>query len=88
MRRPRIRHGCSEPCGCCVDAGDADGNASLNILDVTFIINFLYKNGPAPGCTDQADADGNNSLNILDVTHIINFLYKNGPAPKCGTTGS
>ncbi|UCD95388.1 MAG: hypothetical protein JSU69_04895 [Candidatus Zixiibacteriota bacterium] len=79
---------CSEPCGCCVDPGDADDNSAINILDVTFIINYLYKNGPTPACVDQADADGNNSVNILDVTHIINYLYKNGPDPICGTTGT
>jgi hypothetical protein len=75
------------PTGCCIDPGDADDNGAVNILDVTFIINYLYKNGPTPNCVDQADADGNNSLNILDVTHIINYLYKNGPDPVCGSTG-
>ncbi|UCD95102.1 MAG: hypothetical protein JSU69_03360 [Candidatus Zixiibacteriota bacterium] len=62
-------------------AGDADGNGVVNILDVTFIINYLYKNGPPPNPFEAADADGSGSRNILDVTYIINYLYKEGPPP-------
>jgi len=72
--------------GCCDTPGDADNGGTINILDVTFIINYLYKNGPHPDCYDEADADGSNIINILDVTTLINYLYKNGPPPVCGTT--
>ena len=74
--------------GCCNYAGDASNNDMLNILDVTYVINYLYKGGPAPVCNDEADANGSNNLNILDATHVINYLYKGGPPPVCGTTGT
>ncbi|PKK85105.1 MAG: hypothetical protein CVT49_00760 [candidate division Zixibacteria bacterium HGW-Zixibacteria-1] len=74
--------------GCCKVAGDANNNDAVNILDVTFIINYLYKGGAAPVCSDKADANGNNVINILDVTYLISYLYKGGPAPICGTTGT
>jgi hypothetical protein len=63
--------------------GDANSDQAVNILDVTYIINYLYKNGPAPAPEISADADGSGTVNILDVTHIINYLYKNGPDPIC-----
>ncbi|UCD93851.1 MAG: C10 family peptidase [Candidatus Zixiibacteriota bacterium] len=63
--------------------GDADGSGSVNLLDVTFIINYLYKSGPAPDPEEAADADGSGSINLLDVTHLINYLYKSGPLPVC-----
>jgi len=63
--------------------GDADGSGALNILDVTYIINYLYKGGPAPVSPEMADVDGSGILNILDVTYIINYLYKGGPIPEC-----
>jgi hypothetical protein len=63
--------------------GDASGNTQVNILDVSFIINFLYKGGPSPYPINAADVSGNGIVNILDVTYLINFLYKNGPALKC-----
>lgn len=74
--------------GCCNLPGDANNNNAINILDVTFIISYLYRGGAAPPCADEADANGNNALNILDVTFLISYLYKGGSAPICGTTGS
>ena len=63
--------------------GDADGNDAVNLLDITFLINYLYKSGPAPDPIEAADADGSGSVNLLDVTYLINYLYKSGPAPEC-----
>ncbi len=37
---------------CCVLAGDANHSGTLNALDVTYLINFLYKSG-APVCLFQ-----------------------------------
>jgi hypothetical protein len=74
--------------GCCDMPGDANDNGSVNILDITYLIAYLYKSGPAPPCNDEADATGNNVVNILDITYLISYLYKGGPAPICGTTGT
>jgi len=66
------------------NCGDADASGTINILDVTYIINYLYKSGPAPTPWLQtADADGSGLNNILDVTYLINYLYKDGPYPAC-----
>jgi len=63
--------------------GDANGDLGVNILDITFLINYLYKGGPAPQPEQSADADGNTNINILDVTYLINYLYKGGGDPIC-----
>jgi len=63
--------------------GDADGSGALNILDVSRIISYLYKNGAAPVPPEAGDADGSGSTNILDVSRLIGYLYKNGSAPIC-----
>jgi hypothetical protein len=57
--------------------GDMNYDDKVNALDVTFLINFLYKNG-ARAWPRQA-MDVNNSggdPNALDVTKLINYLYK------------
>lgn len=59
---------------CCVVPGDANNNGTFNLLDVTFLINKLFKGGPTPACLSQADANGNNVVNLLDVTYMINKL--------------
>jgi len=63
--------------------GDADGNGLVNILDITYLISYLYKDGPSPEPLEITDADGNGLVNILDITYLISFLYKSGPAPVC-----
>jgi hypothetical protein len=61
--------------------GDASGNGTINILDITYIIGFLYKGGAAPYPLASADAQCNGIVNILDATFIIQYLYKGGIAP-------
>jgi hypothetical protein len=64
--------------------GDANQSGYINILDITILINYLYKSGPAPEpVPDVMDVNGDNFLNILDVTYLINFLYKGGAEPTC-----
>lgn len=64
--------------------GDANGDCNVNVLDITFLINFIYKHGSSPDAAFEGDIDGNCRVNILDVTYLINSLYKNGPTPAIG----
>jgi hypothetical protein len=68
---------------CCDKPGDANNNGTVNIQDITYLINYLYKGGPQPPCLEEGDANGSGLTNIQDITYLINFLYKGGPAPKC-----
>ncbi|MFH2035526.1 MAG: M1 family aminopeptidase, partial [Candidatus Zixiibacteriota bacterium] len=65
-------------------AGDADYNLAVNILDITFLINYLYKEGTAPVNPILADPNNSCNINILDITYLISYLYKNGPDPQFG----
>jgi hypothetical protein len=62
-------------------AGDADGSGTLNMLDILYLIGFLYKGGPVPDPLDAGNADGLGGLNMLDILHLIAYLYKGGPPP-------
>jgi len=64
--------------------GDVNHDGLVNILDITYIINFLYKGGPPPIPMYQAgDVNNSGTINALDITYLINSLYKHGPAPNC-----
>ncbi len=65
------------------NCGDVDGSTTVNILDITYLIGYLYKDGPEPSITQAADVDGSGVINILDITYLISYLYKSGPAPIC-----
>jgi len=64
--------------------GDVNGDWSINILDVSHLIGYLYKGGPAPIDSNNGDPNGSCSINILDVSCLINYLYKGGQAPVVG----
>ncbi|UCD94404.1 MAG: hypothetical protein JSU69_11685, partial [Candidatus Zixiibacteriota bacterium] len=64
--------------------GDINGDWSVSILDVTYLINYLYKEGPPPEDMNNADVDAGCAINLLDATYLINYLYKNGPEPLEG----
>jgi hypothetical protein len=64
--------------------GDVNNSGVVNIQDITYLISYLYKGGPAPVPYWKA-GDVNNSgvVNIQDITYLISYLYKGGPAPHC-----
>lgn len=64
--------------------GDANGDGTINILDITYVIGYLYMGGPPPDPMESADVDLSGNVNILDITYLISFLYKSGPDPDCG----
>jgi len=64
--------------------GDVDDNGDLNILDIIYLIDFIYKSGPSPILlSDLGDFDCSGYIDILDVVAIINHLYKNELQPSC-----
>ena len=81
-----VRHGywqefVAAVCDC--EPGEVDAVPPINILDIVYLINFRYKNGPEPIPYDLCNGDPNKDcmVNILDIVYLINFKYKNGPSP-------
>lgn len=68
---------------CDCEPGEADGVPPINILDIVYVINYKYKEGPAPIPYDLCNGDPNKDclVNILDVVYLINYKYKDGPVP-------
>ncbi len=61
--------------------GDANGDEAVNIGDAVFLINYIFKGGPAPDPLCAGDADGDDAVNIGDAVYLINYIFKGGPAP-------
>jgi hypothetical protein len=68
--------------------GDVTFDGELrDIADVVYLLNYIYKFGPAP--PHPISADINNAIpdriiDIEDVLYLINYLYKFGPEPFPG----
>ena len=64
--------------------GDVDRDGIVNILDIVYLINCKYKEGPCPEPPIIGDVDDcvdPYTINILDIVYLINYKYKNGPEP-------
>nr|MBN2277597.1 hypothetical protein [candidate division Zixibacteria bacterium] len=61
--------------------GDANCSGTYNILDVTYIINYLYRGGESPLSPEGCDCNCTGSCDILDAAFLVNYLYKSGNAP-------
>ncbi|MCP4706793.1 MAG: hypothetical protein GY865_19520, partial [candidate division Zixibacteria bacterium] len=63
--------------------GDVDGTPGINILDIVYLVNFVYKGGSAPDPMDSGNLNGTMPVNILDIVYLVNYVYKSGPEPSC-----
>jgi hypothetical protein len=61
--------------------GDSDASGTLQLTDAVFMLNYLFRSGPAPSCADAADADDNGAIQITDAVLTLNHLFLGGPAP-------
>ncbi len=62
--------------------GDVNNDAALNLLDVLYLVDYIYNEGPNPvGNVLSGDADWNTKVNLLDILFLISHIYQEGPAP-------
>lgn len=66
--------------------GDVTFDGELvDLADVVYLINYIYRNGPPPPHPISADINGpDGTIDIQDVVYLIDYLYKYGPEPNPG----
>jgi len=75
--------GVKEPSAPPVMHGDTNGDEVIDLEDVLFLINYLYKNGSPPIPLEAGDANCDGMVDLTDILFLVNYLYKGGPAPPC-----
>ncbi|MGB8657793.1 MAG: dockerin type I repeat-containing protein [Candidatus Zixiibacteriota bacterium] len=63
--------------------GDFNQDGGIDIGDVVFAINYLFKSGPAPDSLESGDVNCDGVIDAGDVICLTNHLFKNGPLPPC-----
>jgi hypothetical protein len=64
--------------------GDANLDGDVNVGDVVFLINHIFKGGPPPSAPNWADPNADCQINVGDAVYLINFVFNSGPAPQLG----
>jgi hypothetical protein len=62
--------------------GDLNNSSIVDIVDVIFLLNYLFKNGKKPAYLIQADVNCDSQVNVSDLLHLYNYLFRNGN-PLC-----
>jgi hypothetical protein len=63
--------------------GDVNNDGVIDLGDIVYLINYLFKGGPAPIqelCVGDCNHD--DVVDLGDVVYLINYLFRGGPAPS------
>jgi len=71
---------------CCVGIrGNVDGDPGnqVNVADLTYLVDYLFRGGPPPPCTEEGNVDGDpgEQINVADLTYLVDYLFRGGPLP-------
>ena len=65
----------------CGDFNVVGGDGVVDLGDVVYLINYLFKEGPAPVPLEAAEVNLDGVVDVGDVVYLVNYLYKSGPPP-------
>ena len=66
-----------------IPLGDVNRDGFIDLRDVVFSINYLYRSGSSPNPKETGDVNCDGVLDIGDVVFLINYLFRGGPEPAC-----
>lgn len=62
-------------------SGDANGDLSVNVLDLVAIVSYILGENPQPFIFGAADVNSDNAINVLDIVGVVNIII-GAPNPK------
>jgi len=67
--------------------GIISGGIPIDVADLVYLVNYLFKQGPAPNPIWIGNVDGiineGIPIDVADLVYLVNYLFKQGPAPTC-----
>jgi hypothetical protein len=61
--------------------GDVDDNMKIDLADITYLIVYMFFNGPAPKYPESADVNSDGRHNIADLVFLIRYIFSGGSEP-------
>ncbi len=63
--------------------GDPTGDGTVNVADVVFMVNYIFRGGRAPDPWQLGDANCDGTVNISDIIFLLKAAFRFGPQPGC-----
>lgn len=63
--------------------GDVNDDGNVNVGDAVYLINWIFRGGPAPASLNAADANNDGANNVGDAVYLVNYIFRSGPPPVC-----
>jgi hypothetical protein len=64
-------------------SGDANSDGIVDVGDPLFIIDYIFREGPAPDPMIIGDVNCDGRVNIGDSKFLLNYVFLDGPKPEC-----
>jgi hypothetical protein len=64
-------------------AGDCNANGMVDVADVVYLVNYLFKAEPPPVPYEAGDVNVDGEVNVADLVYFLNYLFRYGPPIQC-----
>lgn len=61
--------------------GDVNADDDINVGDITYLVDYMFKGGPAPIPLESGDVDCQPGINVSDLVWLVDFVFRGGPEP-------
>lgn len=66
--------------------GDANADGNFTAADIIFLVNYVFKTGPATPVPGHGDVNCSGAVTSADIISMVNFVFKSG-LPPCSQSG-
>src|SRR5574341_301640 len=60
--------------------GDVNSDDKINLADIMFLVNYIFKGGNAPIPLKAGDLNCDTSIILSDIIYLVNYIFKAGPS--------
>lgn len=64
--------------------GDANADEKSDMADLVFLVNYVFKKGPAPYPLGSGDPNNDCLIDVFDIIYLLKFFFRGGSAPLKG----
>ncbi len=61
--------------------GDANYDGNISLLDLTFLIDFIFREGAGSVTVQSSDMNFDYEIDFNDVMYLVDFIFRGGPSP-------